>query len=321
MSEVLIYGGIESYTAETFIKNVNAVDGDELTVRIDTNGGDPQATFGMVAKLNEFKGKTTVKVDGRAYSSGFFFVAMANNVESLDVSEFMVHRAAYPEWVEKSTEYFTDSMKANLERINKSLRKSFESKIDVKAFEELKDVKIKEIFSMESRIDVFLTAKEAKKIGLINKINKLTPEMSASIDKKKFELAAFYEPKGENKKEDDQKSKKMTKEELLAKHPDLCASMIADGVTAEKEKATAKAEAVKIAKAELLADAKESGATAKADAIKTAKAEILADAEKKAKLETESTGSAKTGKVEVKAEKTELEKIEANIDGLLNIKA
>ncbi len=318
MSDVLIYGGIESWTAEAFIKDVDAVDGDELTVRIDTNGGDPQATFGMVAKLNEFAGKTTVKVDGRAYSSGFFFVAMANNVEALDVSEFMVHRAAYPEWLEKS-DLFTDSLKENLERINKSLRKSFESKVDVKRFEELKGVKIKEIFSMENRIDVFLTAQEAKKIGLINKINKLTAEMSASIDKKKFELAAFYEPKAEDK--NDQKSKKMTKEKLLAEHPDLCASMIADGVKAEKEKVEAKAEAVKIAKAELLAEAKKEGATAQAEAVKIAKAEILADAEAKKKLEEESSDPAPTGDPAPNAELTEIQKIEASIDSHLNIKA
>lgn len=302
MSEVLIYGGIESWTAETFIKDVEASEGDELTVRIDTNGGDPQATFGMVAKLNEFEGKKTVKVDGRAYSSGFFFVAMAQNVEALDVSEFMVHRAAYPEWVEKS-DHFTDSMKANLERINKSLRKSFESKIDVKAFEELKGVKVKEIFSMEDRIDVFLTAKEAKKIGLINKINKLTAEMSASMDKKKFELAAFYEPKGENKKENDQKSKKMTKEELSAKYPDLCASMIADGVTAEKVKATAIVEA-------------------KAEAVRVAKEELKAEAiiEAKNKLEAESADSAETQEIDAKVEKTEIQIAEERINAHLKIK-
>ena len=313
MSEVLIYGGIHSYTAETFIKDVNAVDGGELTVRIDTNGGDPQATFGMVAKLGEFEGKTTVKVDGRAYSSGFFFVAMAENVEALDVSEFMVHRAAYPEWVEKSEEYFTDSMRAGLERINKSLRKSFENKIDIEAFEALKDVKIKDIFSMDNRIDVFLTAKEAKKIGLIDKINKLTPGIKAEIDSKKFELAAFYEPKAENK-EKRSKIEIMNKQELLAKYPDLCASMVADGVEAEKvketaEKATVEAKAIK-------------DAEIKAEAVKTAKAEIKAenDATEIARLAAESAGKTETGEVVPTAEQTKLAETEAKIDELLKIK-
>ena len=61
-NEVLIYGGINVYSAEAFINSVNNVEGDSLVVRMDTNGGDPQSTFGMVAKFNEFEGDKLLKV-------------------------------------------------------------------------------------------------------------------------------------------------------------------------------------------------------------------------------------------------------------------
>jgi len=307
MNEVLIYSDIYSYTAESFINAINSVDGDSLVVRMDTNGGDPQAAFGMVAKFNEFEGEKVLKVDGRANSSGFFFVAMVENVEALDVSEFIVHRAAYPEWIE-SSERFTDELKANLKSINDHLKKSFINKIDVEAFEKLKDVKINDIFSMDSRIDVKLTAKEAKKIGLIKKINKLTPEMTAIIDSKKFEVAANYRPKPENKKEEQPKVEKMTKEEFKKNHPEAYASVVAEGVAKEKAE---RAEEVAQAEAK----------KAEKEAIR---AEVLAEIKAKKEnpgnaLETESAEAITTDEV-VSKEKETIEAMSASIDIQLGLK-
>ena len=308
MSEILIYSDIYSFTAEAFINSINSIDGDSLVVRMDTNGGDPQSTFGMVAKFNEFDGDKLLKVDGRANSSGFFFVAMVENVEALDVSEFVVHRAAYPEWVE-SSERFTDEMKANLKTINDHLKKAFEKKVDIKAFEELKGVKVKEIFSMDSRIDVKLTAKEAKKICLIKKINKLTPEMTALIDSKRFDVAANYTPKPENKKEEQPKvEKKMTKEEFKIAHPEAYASVVGEGVAKRNAEIETENEAIEAKKVER----------------EKIKAEVLAEIEaKKANPEKALEGESAPKVVvdaKIETEKTAFEEMSAKIDSDLNIK-
>jgi len=153
----------------------------DITVRLNTGGGEPDYGFGMVAKFKEYTGKKTVKIDGKAYSMGAYIAMYADDVEALDVSNLMIHRAAYPTWFEES-EYFTDGLRQNLVDTNKSLEAALRGKIDVEEFEKLKDVKVKDIFSMDDRIDVFLTAKEAKKIGLVSKIIKITPSKAAEIN-------------------------------------------------------------------------------------------------------------------------------------------
>ena len=242
--EVLIYGEIYSESAINFIKEVDAVDDGTLKVRVNTPGGNPEYGWGMIAKFQEFDGEKSVVNDGKAHSMGMFFNCYTENASALDVTQFLIHRAAYPEWIEESSR-FTDELKGNLIDINKSLEKAFRNKIDVDAFEELKGVKVKDIFSMESRIDVFITAQEAKKIGLINKIIKITPEKKAQIESKMFEVAAKYIAKptsDANNKEvvlTKTKNEKMTFEELKAKHPELFAQAVATGVANEKDRAKA----------------------------------------------------------------------------------
>lgn len=245
--EVLIYGDIYGFTAADFINAVNEVaDTDKLVIRLNTNGGSPEYTYGMISKFKEFTGDKLVKVDGKAYSMGFFFSCFAEKVEALDVSQFMVHRAGYSTWFEES-QYFTEALKENLASINKDLELAFRNKVDVAAFEELKGVTIKEIFSMEDRKDVFLTSKEAKKIGLISKVNKITPTKKAKIEAGMHQVAAKYNLNvGQEKPEelaaqDNNKPKKsvMTFEELKAKHPELFAQAKAVGVTEERNRVEA----------------------------------------------------------------------------------
>jgi|GEM_PF-1778460 ATP-dependent protease ClpP protease subunit len=238
--EVLIYGNIDEYSASQFIQDVNELeDGQDLTVRIATDGGDPEFGFGMIAKFLEFTGQKFVKVDGKAYSAGTFFCVYCDNVEALDVSEFLFHRAAYPSWFESEPALFTDAMKDNLKRVNDSLRKAMEGKIDLEALEQLKGVTLDDIFSMDDRIDVFLSAKEAKKIGLVTKITKITPKRQAEIESNmKVRMAARHDSNKKIEKSNPIKNMELT--ELKNSHPDLYAKVleegIAKGVAKEKDR-------------------------------------------------------------------------------------
>jgi len=237
--EILLYGNIYDWTAEDFIKSINkSTENDDITIRINTNGGSPESTFGMIAKFSECKGNKIVKVDGKAHSMGLFFLAYADKVEALDVSEFLLHRAAYASWFEKS-EYFTEEIKGNLERMNKHLKTAFENKIDVAKFEQITGKTLKEIFSMDSRIDVYLTSKQAKQIGLIDTINKITPGKKAQINNAMMQIAAQYTIKDTEQKQTNTNTKInknpkiMTLQELQEKHPDLFAQTVEIGKNAE----------------------------------------------------------------------------------------
>jgi len=247
-NEVLIYGSINDVSAFDFITSVNEIkEASDLIVRINTNGGSPEYGWGMVAKFREFEGNKSVKVDGKAHSAGMFFCVYAENVEALNVSQFLVHRAAYSEWFEDSS-LFTEELRSNLNDINKDLQRAFEAKVDVDKFEEISGVTVKEIFSMDSRKDVFLTASQAKKIGLINRIVNITPKKQASLDSKMEQVAAKYsggapvkkEIKNEKNITNPKKQKKMDLNTLKAEHPALYAEVLAAGkqagIAAEKDR-------------------------------------------------------------------------------------
>lgn len=328
--EILLYGQIHSRSSIDFINEIDAVDGDDMVVRVNTNGGDVLYGWGMIAKFKEFTGDKLVKIDGSAYSMGLFFAAYAENVEALDVSDFLLHRAAYPSWYEK--DYMSDSEKENLIKINSSLEKAFRSKIDVEKFEEIKGVKLKEVFSMDDRVDVFMTSAEAKKIGLINKINKITPAKKSAIQSDFGRIAAKYseidvvETPIETKKEELNKNAnnkpkklKMNLEELKAEHPALAASLIAEGVastkTAEKDRVGAWLKFVEVdpvAVAEGINSGENLSQTATADfAIK------MQSAKSKAELEAESANTITTDVVD--DEKTEVEQTEEKLMATLNL--
>lgn len=237
--EVLLYGQIWEYSAAEFINSINEVDsGEELSVRINSIGGDVAYGWGMIAKFNEFEGKKSVKVDGMAASMAAFYALYCEDVECLDVSEFMFHRAAFSSWYEEN--YMTESDKAQLKVINASLEKAFRNKIDVEKFENLKKNKdagitVKSMFSMDSRIDVYLTPSEAKQIGLVNKIVTITPSKKAQIEATYQRIAAQYS--GGNKNQTtNQNPSKMTKDDFKREHPEAYAAIVNEGVSIERER-------------------------------------------------------------------------------------
>lgn len=212
-----------------------------IEMRINTDGGDPQDSAGLMAKFQAYEGEKTVTVDGRAYSTGFFMCLYANKVEALDVSNFMIHRAGHSEWFEAS-DAFTDQRKNNLNSINSNLERAFRNRCDVKLFEQMKGVKVKDLFDLEKpRQDIFLTAIEAKKIGLVDKIIKITPQKKANVNASMEAISAHYiggqtydiddnEPTTAHDQNDKIKSI-MKRDELMASHPALFAMIIAEGKT------------------------------------------------------------------------------------------
>lgn len=254
MNEVLLYGYIWQQSAIDFITAINLVESDELTVRINSGGGEVMYGWGMVTKFREFEGKKRVKNDGMSASMAFAFNLYTDkeNIEATDVSKFLVHRASYGTWYEDN--YMTESEKEQLSLVNKDLETAFRNRIDVAKFETLKNVTVKELFSMDSRIDVWLTAKEAKQIGLIGKIVTITPQkakelnahigtIAAEFKKDIMEIAVPSASTNDDKPNTNQNKKTMNKEQLKAEHPAVYNEIFEAGQTAgiaqEKDRAGA----------------------------------------------------------------------------------
>jgi len=247
--QVLIYGEIFTFSSEMFLSEMEALKDDDIVLRMDTVGGDPEAGFGMISKFQEHQGAKTIKVDGRAFSMGAFFLAYVDFAEALDVSSFVLHRAAFPEFMEANEQFFNENRRSRLENVNKSLRKALEAKVDVAKFEKITKVTMDQLFSMEGRVEVTLNAKQAKSIGLIDKINAITPEIKASIDTYKGEsikMAAKFV--GDSHVEDvvpkanlnENKITDMDLNKLKTEHPSIYALALEEGkklgVSQEKER-------------------------------------------------------------------------------------
>jgi ATP-dependent Clp protease protease subunit len=244
MADILLYTPIYSYTAEAFVEKLLEIESEEdLTVLLNSPGGSVFAGWSMIGPLSERKGKVTFKVFGDASSMAFFSLLFADRVEALDVSTFMVHRAdGYVD--NEADQKFLDG-------INKSLRAKFEKRIDSEKFKEVTGYTFDDIFDPKRRVDVNLTAKEAKKIGLVDKIIKLEPKQLEAYTERFVAIADFNShgsegesprgsgasENGESKKNSiNQKSKKMTLEELKAAHPDLVVALKNEVIAQERER-------------------------------------------------------------------------------------
>ena len=232
--EILFYSYVNASTVSNYINAMNEnMDEPSLVLRINSGGGHVDDAVGLIAKTKEYKGDLKIKVDGYADSMAAFFLfyADANNIEATDLSTSVIHRAAYPEWVEASKELMTEDRVNALKRTNENLRSVMESRVDANLWQEVTGKTLDEVFSMESRIDVKLNAKQMKKLGIIGKINTITPKKKAEIDAISIRMAASSEVKVVNEEVEIKtkpEKKKMTKEELKASHPEVYNAIIAD---------------------------------------------------------------------------------------------
>lgn len=242
MPEVLLYGSINEYSAREFILAMNENAEQEIDVRINSGGGSPEYGWGMVTKFIEHQSAKKIKIDGQAHSMALFFLCYADDAEAIDTTQLCLHRAAYPEWYEGS--FMDDAAWSNLDKVNKSLRAALEAKIDVKKFEALPIMKGKtldDIFSNETRLEVYLSAQDAKKIGLINRVIKITPDKKAEVlslmkksmsEKEYVSIAAQVFKDAEVETENPKNKNIMTIEKLKAEFPALAAQLVAEGEAA-----------------------------------------------------------------------------------------
>ena len=246
-AEILLYDYIDQFSASNFVKELNTVvnKDDEITVRICTDGGDPSYMFAMISKLNEMPNKISGKVDGKAYSGGAYALCYMDNVECIETSEFLFHRAAYPQWYESNPDYFDEATRGNLDRTNKSLRKAMEAKLDIPAFERITKTTLDQLFSMDTRKDVYLTAKQAKAIGLVDNIVKITPQRKMQIEtaivniaskRTGVKMAALKDPSSTENKTDMEITAIKTLEDLKTHLHEVYEMAIAKGVKKGKKK-------------------------------------------------------------------------------------
>lgn len=223
--ELLFYDIVMDFTAAGFINELEQaeIEREDITLRINSGGGDVFSGWGMIAKFAEFSLKKMVKVDGTASSMLSFFLLFTEESQALRQSNFVLHRAAGGGGDPTSIKI--------LENINAELRRAFEAKINIEKFEKIAGVTVERFFdATQDRVDVVLNAFQAQEIGLVKNVTELSPTEVEAVNK--LLIAANAKPL-----EIEQKPNTvMTLEELKAQHPALYASVVSAEQKAGAEK-------------------------------------------------------------------------------------
>ena len=163
--EIYLYDSIYSWTAENFNKELSNSP-EEVNIYVLTDGGRTNAGSAMITHLSQYKGKRNMFIDGDTSSYGAFFVLYGDYVEMSEMAELMFHKASYGRYYEP-----TQAEAENLNRDNERFKAKMQERLGDKGAE-----LIAKIFDTEKREDVYVTAEEALKIGLIDKVVKVSPE-------------------------------------------------------------------------------------------------------------------------------------------------
>jgi ATP-dependent protease ClpP protease subunit len=181
-AEILIYGEIgeswwgESITAAQFVKELNALDVDAITVRINSIGGSVPDGIAIHNAMKRHKAHVTTVVDGMALSIASLIAVGGDTVQSAENATWMIHAPwTYAAGNSAELREVADS----LDVWAKACATSYAAKTgetEAKALERLTDGK-----------DHWYTAAEAKDLGLVDEVVTAAPPAAmASADLSRF---------------------------------------------------------------------------------------------------------------------------------------
>lgn len=250
--DILLYGYIWEYSALYFHEQIReATENDPetpLILRVNTEGGSPDYMQSVIAKAQSLEGQLEQVIgESQMHSSGFFLMCYLpkEKISCIDTTKGVLHRASYPSYIEKEPDFAGSIYEDVLKRVNKDLEAAMRARVDVEALEALPQMKekgltLKDIFKLDAVNEVILGAKDMKKIGLVGKIIKITPQrtteiaaMVASFNKCRtmadFKLAAAAAVPPAKDDDEPTNDHIMDLAELKAKYPAIYAQAKAEG--------------------------------------------------------------------------------------------
>ena len=235
MKEILLYTSIYSYSAAAFINELEANKDVDICVRGNCPGGDVFATYGMIAKFQEHTKAKKVKVDGIAASAFAYMLLCADDVECLDASAFLFHRAAMGT-MEDEKQISPEERKI-LDSINGKMRSALEAKATSEEFLAITGSSYDDMFSMDDRKDVILDAQQAKKLGIVGKITPITSAKKSEI----MALAQAHNITAFAKEPvitavSNSTPNKMTAAEFKSANPEAYTAIVQEGINAERDR-------------------------------------------------------------------------------------
>lgn len=224
--QLTIFDDESARNAANMIEDIEG--GKDLHFILKSYGGTVWDGWESCKALKDFEGKSVVDTPGVAASFGIAFMCYADENICSDKAKFMIHAPAGGD-------------PKSLNEIKKELYQVLAARINEAKFKEIVGKTLKQVVMPADgeRLDIWLNAKEAKAIGLIDKIYKLDPTQRVAAEEETIGYYQFVEfkegnnnvPRGTNI---NNKSQKMNKEQLKAEHPALYNEIYNAGVDAGK---------------------------------------------------------------------------------------
>lgn len=243
-AELMLYGDIKDYSSWTeeeisavdVIRELKSLDVDEIIIHINSNGGGATSAVAIANTLKQHKAKITCYIDGIVASAATIITSACDIVKMPNNAIFMIHNP----W----TIVMGDSKELNkkaevLEKIKDTIISTYVNKTG------LEENILSELMDNES----WMTSEEAKKYGFVDEIiedtdleiveNKVLSHglvfNMVNIDKFNIKnkgvgvnVENISNLSNENIKNEG--DKKMTKEEIKEKFPEIYDSIFNDGV-------------------------------------------------------------------------------------------
>lgn len=311
-TEIYLYSSIYSEIAQLICQQLEELMDEPVVMRLNSPGGSVFAGWSIASKIQQH-GNVEIIIDGACMSMATALLPYAKKVTALDVAQFMIHRADM--WVS------TEEEKTLLANMNADMLKRYKKQLDSAKFKEVTGVSLDTLFTAEDRKNIFLTAKQAAEIGMIDKIQKLSASEAKAFNDKMFQIAALAEnppaPKPQPQQEN-KNSNKMDLSKLQAEHPEVYAKAIALGVAQEKDRVKSWLAFHEIdAKASI--EGIEKDETVTASTIATFQATAIKSLNIKA-IEAGSPKTIETTSTELTAEQKKAADFEKEIDAKLGLK-
>ena len=173
--EAAWFGGVD---AETFVQAIRGMTGD-VSIRINSPGGDVFAARAMAQAIREHGGKVTAHVDGYAASAASFVTSVADETVMAPGSMLMIHKAWSIALGNADDFMATASL---LEKIDGTIAETYVAAA-TKRGKEGAD------FEALMAAETWLTGAEAVEVGLADSIAEDAPKASATWDLSAYDKA------------------------------------------------------------------------------------------------------------------------------------
>lgn len=175
--EAYWFGGV---AADTFVKALLAMDGD-VSLRINSPGGDVFAARAMAQAIREYPGQVTAHVDGYAASAASFITSVADQTVMAPGSMLMIHKAWTLAW--GNSDDFTATA-ALLGKIDGTIAATYAAAAEKRGVDPAD-------FAALMAAETWMTEDEAIAFGLADRIAEGADKSATAQARARWDLSAY----------------------------------------------------------------------------------------------------------------------------------